>query len=68
MLEKAFLIKPTPSLSKTKAATTLLSYLSFNVNLGMEQLPHSGDNLVSVLTHHSHSEHCSSPGSKEILL
>lgn len=37
----------------------------FHVNLRME-LPRSGDNLVDVLTHHSHSEHCSSPGSKQI--
>lgn len=62
-----FLIKPTPSLSKTNKASSHTPQLSlFNVNPRMEQLPHSGDNLLDVLTHHPHSEHCSSLGSKQI--
>lgn len=64
--EKALLIKPTPSLSKTNKSSYNTPQLSlFHVNLRME-LPHAGDNLVDVLTHHSHSEHCSSLGSKLI--
>lgn len=65
--EKAFLMKPTPSLNKTNKATYNTPQLSsFNVILRMEQVPHSGDNLVDVLTHHSHTEYCSSLGSKQI--